>query len=182
VLCVFFYTTTSSAFADPAGEPDHMVLFAVGLGYTFTEVVNHEGEGSGAFLEAEYVFRPTSFFTPRLYAGSLVTFPDEDSCGVEPCDVKSQIFFLGAKARLMAPIPYIGPFIELGLGLSLGHLRTLDQDVDEEMSGATVHIPIAVGLALGRENNFSVSFSYLHHPSDSQLSGAVAVGMGFRIP
>jgi hypothetical protein len=164
-------------------DADRLVGFAVGLGFTSTEAGGHEGQGSGGFLEGEYVYRPSIFFAPRVYAGGLVTFPDKDSCGVEPCKVHSQIMLLGAKARLVAPIPYVAPFIEGGIGLSLGHLRTLDQsDIDEEMTGLTLHVPFALGLAMGRNHDLSVSFGYLIHPFFSQFSGALTVGMAFLTP
>src|SRR5262249_15783710 len=144
---------------------------------------SRDGMGEGGFAEAEYVFRPNSVFTPRLYAGLLMTFPQHDSCHTAtPCDVESQIGFAGAKLRVMAPIPWFGPYLGLGLGLSAGNLRTLDGPVDETSSGLVFHVPVAIGVALGQRNQYDIAFSYLVHPGPKQTDGAIAFGFGFAVP
>src|SRR5438128_2647440 len=101
-------------------ESPRAVGLAAGLGLAFPERQGGQdvsGRGTGAYAEAEYIFRPVHWFTPRLYAGLLLTAPESNcGAGVVPCDVSAKIFFAGAKLRLMAPIPYVGPFIELGFG------------------------------------------------------------------
>ena len=173
---------TTAARAEPQ-ELGHRLVVSAGLGATVTAKKDHDGGGTGVYAGAEYAWRPGSFFSPRLYGGILLTFPDEESCGLETaCDVQSKIGFAGGKLRLMAPIPYVGPFIELGLGVAVGYLRTLDVDVDERTSGVAVQIPIALGLALGDKHQFDVMFLFLGHPSEPQGSGALAVGLAFPMP
>jgi hypothetical protein len=186
LVLAFARWTASAATADEADpEPEHLLEAVGGLGFTFSHVEEDGDKAAGAtgvFLEAEHVFWPGRFFSPRFYGGALATFPDEDSCGISPCDVQSKVALFGAKFRLMAPIPYVGPFIELGLGASLGHLRTLDVGLDEETNGAALHIPWALGLAFGRHHSVSVAVSYLTHLSQHQTSGALAVGVGIPLP
>lgn len=169
---------------------EHRLELIGGLGLTFTSDSSRDrsgdgaqdGRGEGGFAEVEYVFRPGSVFSPRLYGGLLVTFPQHDSCHIQPaCDVEAQIGFMGAKLRVMAPIPWFGPYIELGLGLSAGEMRTLDGPIDETSSGVVPHIPVALGIALGRRNQYDFAFSYLFHPGPRQVGGAVAFGFGFPI-
>lgn len=164
-------------------EPRHILQLSGGFGLSIDSEEDHDGVGSGGYLEAEYVYRYIPALTPRAYAGLLMTFPDEDSCanGIPPCDVQSKIFFLGVKLRLMAPIPYVGPFLELGLGASLGYLRTHDLDVDERARGAAVHIPFTLGIAFGRRHDVDVSLQYLVHPSVKQLGGALAIGVAIPL-
>lgn len=170
------------ASADEPAPPGHVLQAVGGLGYSFSLDEGYDGRGSGGFLEAEYVFRPFRVFTPRLYAGGLLTFPEERSCGSDSCDVQSKIFFAGAKLRIMAPIPYVGPFFEFGLGASFGYLRTLDRGVDETARGATIHVPFAIGLAVGPRHEFDLAFSYLVHPKERQVGGGVVFGIGFSLP
>lgn len=167
--------------------PAHRLELIGGLGVTFSSDSSRDssardGQGEGGFAEVEYVFRPDSVFSPRLYAGVLLTFPQHDSCETPTaCDVESQIGFLGAKLRIMAPIPWFGPYIELGLGLSAGEMRTLDGLIDEKESGVVPHIPFALGIALGERHQYDLAFSYLVHPGPKQTGGAVAFGVGFPI-
>lgn len=185
LVVVLVLSSAARAGAQPLQprEPLRLLQVLGGVGVTFAEDQDrYSGQGLGGYLGAELVFRPGSFFQPRLYAGALATFPDADSCRAAPCDVESKIFFLGAKVRLMAPIPYVGPFVDVGLGASLGYLRTLDLDHDERVRGAAFHIPFALGLAIGKRHELDLSFSYLVHPAQDQVAGAFAFGLGFPLP
>ena len=178
---VVFLAAAAHAQAPP--DARQILRISGGYGLTLTTEEDTDGSGSGAYLDAEYAYMLTPWFSPRLYAGGLLTFPDEDSCATVPvpCDVQSKIFFLGAKVRLMAPIPYVGPFIELGVGASLGYLRTLDILVDERVRGVAVHVPVTIGLALGKRHEIDLMFSYLFHPSVKQVCGAIALGFGIPL-
>jgi hypothetical protein len=174
----------SAAGEDKDSAADHHVEILAGLGYTFTEDSSQNGSGEGGFLEGEYVFRPHRALSPRLYAGLLMTFPDNESCGTPShCDVQSKIVFLGAKVRARVPIPWVSPYAEFGLGASAGYLRTLDGlTVDETMRGVAIHLPVAIGLALGRRHEFDVGFNYIFHPAQQQVGGALAFGVAFAVP
>ena len=82
----------------------------------------------------------------------------------------------------MAPIPYVGPFLELGIGISAGTISArIGQTVDFEGSGLLLHAPFALGLALGAEHRFQLSLQYLLHPTKSLVTVAVAIGFDFSI-
>jgi hypothetical protein len=165
-----------------AAESDHAMSVSAGLGFAFPSA-EIKGSGEGLYLAGEYVYRRTEWLTPRAYAGLLITRPQGD-CGAGPatCDVSAQIFFLGAKVRLLAPIPYVAPFIELGLGASLGHLSTISGNaVDVTSNGIFYNVPFTLGLALGGNHQFELEFTYLFHPEQQQMSGAAAVGLTFPI-
>jgi hypothetical protein len=173
----------TAAGEDAPQVAEHRLELIGGIGVSLSTDSSRDGTGEGGYAEAEYVFRPNSVFTPRLYAGLLVTVPQHDSCHTAtPCDVESQIGFAGAKLRVMAPIPWFGPYLELGLGLSAGNLRTLDGPIDETSSGLVFHIPVAIGVALGQRNQYDIGFSYLIHPGPKQTDGAIAFGFGFAVP
>jgi hypothetical protein len=141
------------------------------------------GSGKGFYGDVEYVVRPSSWFSPRFYGGLVLAFPASD-CGprVVPCDVSAQYLFGGAKARVMVPIPWVGPFVELGLGASLGRFSTRSgQAVDRRTNGLAYHVPFAIGLALGERRQFEFSFQYLSHPAQEQFSGAIALGVQFPL-
>ena len=164
---------------DPAAG--HRIDVAAGLGFSSPRDDTLKGGGDGGFLGADYVFLPGSAVTPRVYGGLLLTFPERDRCA--SCDIEAQIAFAGVKLRAMAPIPWVGPYLEFGLGLSAGYMRTLEGDaVDKTMRGLSWHVPVAVGLALGQRHQYDIAFSYLFHPEQEQISGAVAIGVGFAIP
>jgi hypothetical protein len=173
----------AAAFPALAGdESPRAVSIAAGVGFAFPEQQNGRdvpGSGTGAYLEGEYIFRLTEWFTPRLYGGLLFA-PPESNCGagVTPCDVSARILFAGGKFRLMAPFPYVGPYLELGIGASAGRISTQSGTVvSEQMSGITYHVPVTLGLAIGDRHQYEVQLQYLFHPSQSEFCGALAIGL-----
>jgi hypothetical protein len=172
--------------AAAAEESPRAVSVSAGLGFAFpTDQNGHgvPGNGAGAYAEGEYVFRLAHWFTPRAYAG-FVYAPPESNCGtnVAPCDVSARIVFAGGKARLMAPIPYVGPFFELGVGLSAGHLSTQSGTVvAHDSTGVFVDVPFALGIAFGDRHQYAFKFDYLFHPEQQQFTGAAALGLSFDL-
>lgn len=183
-LAAILLVGTLSVWASPAVANPQPPLIQVSAGLGLALADNpYDAGGSGFYAAGEYVLRPTIWFTPRAYVGLLLVSPDADCpVGVSPCEVSSRIGFLGSKVRLMAPIPYIGPFVELGLGASLGRITTrVGSTLDASRRGVTYHIPWAVGIALGRHYQFELSFQYLEHPEEKQTSGAAALGISFPL-
>ena len=169
-----------------AAEPVHALQVSAGLGLAAAAPQNgvHEnGTGSGGYASVEYVYQRVDWATPRLYTGLLLSTPQSDcGAGVSPCDVSANIFFLGGKLRLMAPIPYVGPFLEAGIGLSAGHISTRSgYAVDVTGSGIMYHVPFALGLALGPRHEYDIAFQYLFHPEQKQFCGAFALGVRFGL-
>ncbi len=98
-----------------------------------------------------------------------------------PCDVSGEFGFAGAKGRLLAPIPWVAPYLELGLGAAACHFSTRSGAVVEHVfDGVTYEIPFSLGLALGSRHQFEIALQYLIHPEAKQVGGGFAVGM--RIP
>src|SRR3954463_15382810 len=100
-----------------AEEPGRALGLEAGLAIVAPSDPNVKGAGAGAAFTGELVYWQGSWVSPRAYVGALLTSPT-NSCatGVSPCELSADLFYFGGKLRLMAPIPYIGPFLELGLG------------------------------------------------------------------
>lgn len=144
-----------------------------------------EGEGEGGSLAAEYIWRLSTWFSPRVYAGMLYTSPRPTSCtiAVSPCDVTARIGFVGAKARFLAPLgSWIGPFVELGGGGSVGEMRTLVGTATTiDCTGVFYHLAWGAGVALGERYQYELLVSYLEHPAEKQRDGGVAVSFQFEL-
>jgi hypothetical protein len=178
LVCTLFISTLSGR-AAIAGE--HNVHAYGGLGVDQPSGDGVEGKGSGLLLGAEYA--RSSFDYLRFYGGLQFTSPDRDSCGefVSPCEVSSKIGFFGAKLRLSAPIPYVAPYFEIGLGGSLGRMVTRVSDkVNAVGSGLMFHVPVGVGLAIGSQHSFELGIALLFHPAQRHVSGGFAVGIGLQ--
>ncbi len=161
-----------------AGIPTALVVQA---GYGFS-AYNHKPDATsgGVYLQLEHLWQVRDWFSPRAYGGALLTWPERESCGGNqtPCDVSNKIGFAGVKARAMAPFPYIGPYFELGGGLSFGSINTLVLDRETiDARGVFGHIAIGAGLALGKHREVDLGFNYLVHPGQSQIGGGLCLGM-----
>ncbi|ALM49023.1 hypothetical protein AMR72_09055 [Flavobacterium psychrophilum] len=135
--------------------------------------------GSGFYAQAEYVWSPKTWFGVRPYAGVIIASDKTDENGIRE-SIKSNAFLLGGKIRLAAPIPYVAPFFEVGAGMSIGSFQTNTQYTSLNKDGVLFHIPVTLGLALGRKSGTEIKFTYYYHDAVEQFSGAVAVG--FSIP
>ncbi len=180
--CRLALCLAASVLASPAlAEDGRFVGISAGLGLSAVDSSTMDGSGTGAYARADYLPARGTWFTPILYAGLLYTRPEHD-CGanVAPCDVSSQLVFAGARFRMMAPIPYVGPFFELGLGGSVGRMTTeVGRTVGVSWSGGTYHVPAAVGVALGSRHQLEIAFAYMFHPLQRQVNGGATVGFVF---
>jgi hypothetical protein len=164
-------------------EPDHAMGMTAGVALAAPDSnARRDGYGFGAMLMAEYVKAPGNWFSPRFYTGLVLASPQPTCTDAFPCDISAYLAFLGAKFRLLLPIPYVGPFLELGLGASVGHMAAhVGQSLAYDASGLFFEIPFAFGLALGAEHRFQLSFQYLLHPGQSMGTGALSIGYDFSI-
>ena len=155
---------------------------SAGLGVS-SPTQDTSGIGTGFYAAGEYVLRTASWFMPKAYAGLLLTSANTTSCdgGAAPCDVSAKIGFVGAKIRLLAPIPYVAPFIEGGVGLSFGVLTTRTPAADNAPVNFTYHFPIVLGLALGKDPSFELALGYLVHPAAHQVDGAYSLSLSFPL-
>lgn len=171
--------------AGPVHGPGALRLSA-GLGLVAAERkgdVDVPGTGQGLLAAGEYVLWPEAWFSPRAYGGLVLTWPARDcGDGVAPCDVSASLVYGGAKARFTLPIPWVAPYFEVGLGLSLGKFSTRSGSaVDLYYLGPTYHVPVTAGVAFGARRQLDVALVYLYHPEQKQFSGGVAVGYQFDL-
>lgn len=136
--------------------------------------------GYGFYLQGEYVLTIASWIDIRPYAGLILTKSTENKR--DPSEYKSNAnaFLIGGKTRIKAPIPWVAPYFEIGIGASIGKFETITPWTHIEESGVLMHMPISIGLEIGPKHNFDVAFTYYFHESAQQFAGALAVG--FSIP
>ncbi|PXY41044.1 hypothetical protein DMB65_08780 [Flavobacterium cheongpyeongense] len=139
-------------------------------------------DGSGFYTHAEYVLGITRWFSVRPYAGGIFTSTDEDKIkNPEGYKVETNAFLLGTKVRLCAPIPWVAPFIETGIGASIGSFETFTNYVMEKKNGVVAHIPIGFGLAVGPKNNIELGVSFYGNLSTEQSFGGFTAGYTFAL-
>ena len=181
VVALLLVLLTNPVKAQPVkGE---FINASIGLGLS-APYDNSDNSGSGFYAQGEYVFGLSKWFGLRPYAGFVLTSPlnTEDKQPNQPeYKVTSKAFMIGGKARILAPIPYVAPYFEVGLGMSVGTFQTYTEETNIKKSGVLPHIPFSIGLALGRKHNVEVAFTYYYHPTAEQFSGAFALGYTFPI-
>lgn len=139
--------------------------------------------GSGLYLQGEYAVALASWIDIRPYAGLILTKAgkfDENYMGPAFKTI-TNAFLIGGKTRIIAPIPWVAPYIEIGIGASIGSFETYTPYTELKNSGVIFHMPWSIGLELGPQRNFDIAFSYYEHPSMKQFSGALAVGYSFPL-
>lgn len=139
--------------------------------------------GGGFYFQGEYIIGVKSWLSIRPYAGAIFTSVDknQDLQNQPQYKVTTNAFLLGAKLRLRAPIPWVAPFIEGGIGTSIGKFETITPAVNFNKSEILLHIPLSLGLAIGRKNNFEIAVSGYLHPAAKQSSAVFALGYTFPI-
>ena len=140
-------------------------------------------DGDGFYIQGEYVKNLTNWISLRPYAGLILTKSDENSNeqNQQEFKVTSNAFLIGGKARVRIPIPWVAPYLESGVGLSFGSFETFTPFTNLENSGVLFHIPLSLGLEIGKRHNFDLGFTYYFHPSVEQFSGAFAFGVSFPL-
>ncbi|WP_026449755.1 hypothetical protein [Aequorivita capsosiphonis] len=155
----------------------------IGYGLSAPNNSYEEIVDDGFFAQGELVLKVTSWVELRPYAGFIFTSSNGKDLNDNPTDEKaeSKAFLLGGKVRLRAPIPWVAPYVEFGIGTSIGKFRTLTAFDDIDKSGLIYHIPFSFGLELGKNNNVDLGFAYYLQPSVEQYAGAFAVGITFPL-
>ena len=157
----------------------------VQIGYGLTSPYNSIDEivDDGFFAQGEFVLQVASWIDLRPYAGFIATSSNGKDLNDNPTDEKatSKAFLLGGKARIKAPIRWVAPYVELGIGTSIGQFVTFTSYDDIDKSGIIYHIPVALGLELGPTNNVDLAFTYYFQPSVQQFAGAFALGLTFPL-
>lgn len=184
---IFIFTVLIILFPNQTKAQTEGKFIKASIGFA-TSSSNYEEEnpeiidGFGFYTQGEYVIGVTKWFSVRPYAGIIITSADEDPVkNPEGYKIETKAFILGGKVRFCAPIPWVAPFIEAGIGASIGSFETYTQDVDIKKNGAQLHIPVSLGLAVGRKNNIEIAVSFYIHSSAEQSSGVMAAGFSFPI-
>lgn len=179
-ITIFTIFLSNLAKAQPRTGEFIDVSAGLGLSAPYDDV---DITGSGFYAQGEYVFGITKWFGVRPYAGLVLTSADknDDEQNQPEYQVTSKAFLLGGKARISAPIPWIAPYFEIGIGASMGSFETYTPYTNIKKNGIVMHIPFSIGLAIGRKHNIDVAFTYYYHPSVKQFSGATAIGFSFPI-
>jgi hypothetical protein len=173
ILIIFF-----STFAIAQPGTGKFINISIGLGITAPYDINDDVVdiiGTGFYAQGEYVFGLTKWFGVRPYAGILLTSEDKED--QSPYKVTSRAFLAGIKGRVLAPIPWVAPYIEIGVGASAGTFETFTPYTQIKEHNVILHIPFSLGLALGPKNNVDVEFTYYFHPAVEQFGGAAAIGI-----
>ena len=135
IICVFTFLASHNLLAQQKGE---FIEASIGLGlsapYEFDESSGESGN-SGFYLQGEYVLGLRKWLAIRPYAGFIFTSPSKEEVRYE---ATSRAFLLGGKARLIAPIPYVAPYFELGIGLSAGAFTTTTPTRTIEKNGVLI--------------------------------------------
>lgn len=160
----------------------------VSAGYGITVPYDEfDAIGTGFYMQGEYVMTLASWIDIRPYAGLIITdINDKDKNKDSHPNyyaprATSKAFLFGGKTRIKAPIPWVAPYFEIGIGASIGKFITSTPQTILEETGFLFHIPVSLGLELGPKHNFDIAFTYYFHNSVEQYVGAAALGVSIPL-
>ena len=138
---------------------------------------------SGFFAQAEFVLKIASWLEMRPYAGFIsIKSNGKDLRNINTSEkAESNAFLLGGKVRVRAPLPWVAPYLEIGIGGSIGEFETIATPYKIDKNGIIYQIPISIGLELGRNNNFALGFTYFLQSFVEQHAAAFAIGITFPL-
>jgi hypothetical protein len=155
------------------------------IGYGVGAPENREGVASlsgGFYGQIDWILITKTWLELRPYIGLISTNVDEEEfLGDPPIEkAETRAALLGGKLRLRVPIPYISPFLELGVGASIGSFdtSTLVDTIDKR--GITPHFTTAFGLGLGKKNGIDLALAFYQEQEVKQVIGVFYLGL--RIP
>ena len=181
LILIIIVLTSNLAVAQFIKEKSINAQIGYGISVPYNSI--DEVADNGFFAQGEIVLKVASWIELRPYAGFILTNSNGKDLNDNPTNEKaeSKAFLLGGKARVRAPIPWVAPYVEIGIGTSIGKFETLTAFDNIEKSGIIYHIPFSIGLELGKNNNVDLGFSYYFQPSVQQFAGAFAVGLTFPL-
>ena len=180
LLILFFLFNVCKAQAQFISEEGLEVSVGYGVSLPYDEVGFY---GTGYFAQGEYVMGINEWVDLRPYAGYLFTEMNESFGGpIKPEDKATvNAFLIGGKARFTLPVEWVAPYLEVGVGSSVGTFETVTAKRKFEKSGIFLHFPVSVGFELGPDNDVTLELTAYFHNSPAQVAGAVAVGLYFPI-
>ena len=143
----------------------------------------YDVSGTGFYAQGEYVFHLASWIDLRPYAGLIFTKMSGTEIERVGRETRStaNAFLFGGKTRITAPIPWVAPYLEIGVGGSVGSFETYTPYTRIEDHGLLFHIPFTMGVGLGPGHRVNLEFTYYFHDSVQQYSGAAAVGLSIPL-
>ena len=144
-----------------------------GLSVPYDDV---DATGEGFFLQGEYVMPLRSWVEFRPYLAVLLTSDDDDGFRAT-----TNAALIGAKARIRAPIKWFAPYLEGGVGVSIGTFETITPFTNIDTSGPILHIRATLGFEIGPRRGFDFALTYFFHPSVEQFGGAVSFGISIPL-
>lgn len=177
VLASMVFTTVE---AQSIKEKSIDVALGLGVSAPFEDL---NIANNGLYFQGEYVLLFSKWFDVRPYVGLIFTKSNGKDLNQNqtPYLATSNAVLVGGKGRVTIPIPWVAPYLELGIGTSFGSFKTITPMYSIDKTGIVYHIPFTIGLALGRNHNFDVSFTYYFQPTVEQFIGAAAVGVSIPI-
>lgn len=177
---IFIFLYTYETLAQSSNKQAIKASIGYGISTPYDDV---EVTGKGFYAQGEYVYELYTWLDFRPYAGAIFSSSDEKDNSPNEAGFKSDTnaFLIGGKTRLTAPIPWVAPYVEIGIGLSVGEFNTITATTNIKESGLLYHIPFSLGLELGRKHNFDVAFTYYFHNGADQFAGAAAFGITFPL-
>ena len=125
LILIFTLFFSNQANAQTEGR---FIKASIGFGSSTSDYEEENPEvidGFGFYTQGEYIIGLTRWFSVRPYAGAIFTSTDDDKIkNPQGYKVETNAFLLGTKVRLCAPIPWVAPFIETGIGASIGSFKT----------------------------------------------------------
>ncbi len=176
LFCLIFISLHLQAQQDKQRSIEVSVGYGLSLPYDDIDV-----SGSGFYLQGEYVMPLTKWIDFRPYIGLILTQESNDDQVNLPFLATTNAGLIGAKARITAPIRWVAPYLELGLGSSIGSFETFTPQTNIDKSGFAFHIPVSLGLQFGPKQNIDVGFLYYFHPGVEQIVGAAAFGISIPL-
>lgn len=181
LILIALILTSNLATAQFIKEKSINAQIGYGLSTPFNSVDDIVNDGF--FAQGELVLKVASWFGLRPYAGLIITNSNGKDVNDNPTNesATSKAFLLGGKARVRAPIPWIAPYVEIGIGTSIGKFETFTAFDSIDKTGLTYHIPFSLGLELGKNHNVDVGLTYYIQPSVEQVLGALTIGITFPL-
>ncbi|WP_029035100.1 hypothetical protein [Salinimicrobium terrae] len=181
LIIIFAILISNRAQAQFIEEQSHYISLGLGMSAPYDQM--DLIQNPGVYAQGEFVLSHADWIDFRPYAGLILTKFNE----VDPEEVEERYrssanaLLIGAKTRITAPVPFVAPFLEIGVGASRGSFETFTPYTSIEKSGVFFHIPVSLGLDFGDENNFDFKLTYYFHNNLKQFTGAAAIGISYPV-
>ena len=181
LIIIFTILASTQVQAQFIEEESHYISLGLGMSAPYENM--DLLQSPGVYAQGEYVLSAASWINFRPYAGLILTkFNEVDPEEVEPRYRSSaNALLIGGKTRITAPVPFVAPFFEIGVGASLGSFETFTPYTTIEKSGVFLHIPVSLGLDFGSQNNVDFKLTYYFHNHLEQFTGAAALGISYPV-